>query len=227
MPEALRLVVFDVDGTLVDSRAHIVEAMEDAFTGLGIAPPTRAAVLHGVGLSLPELMAQLVPDQPLHIQSALADGYKSASFARHVAGGDGAKAIFFPGIRDVLDQLRADDFTLMATATGMSRRGLDRIIEQHGLEGYFQSTQVADTHPSKPHPSMLYAALGDTGVAPRNAVMIGDTSYDMMMTKAAGTHAIGVTWGNHPPEYLADADVIVDTTDELMTALATWIEDLG
>lgn len=227
MPEALRLVVFDVDGTLVDSGAHIVESMEEAFCGLGIAPPPREAVLHGVGLSLPELMAQLVPDQQLHIHNALAEGYKSASFARHISAGQDGKAAFFPGIRDILDQLRQDDFTLMATATGMSRRGLDRIIEQHGLGGYFQSTQVADTHPSKPHPSMLYAALRDTGVAPRNAVMIGDTSYDMMMAKAAGTHAIGVTWGNHPAEHLVDADLIVNTTDELMTALATWIEDLA
>jgi phosphoglycolate phosphatase len=225
MPDALRLVVFDVDGTLVDSRAHIIEAMEESFSKAGLSAPPREAVLHGVGLSLPELMAQLVPDQPADIHHALAEGYKSASLARHLAAGQDARVTFFDGMRAILDQLRSDEFTLMATATGMSRRGLDRIIAQHGLEGYFQSTQVADTHPSKPHPSMLYAALHDTGVLPQNAVMIGDTSYDMMMAKAAGTHGIGVTWGNHPAEYLADADVIVDTTDALMTALATWIED--
>lgn len=227
MPDALRLVVFDVDGTLVDSRAHIIDAMEDAFANVGIAAPSREAVLHGVGLSLPELMAQLAPEQSASIHQALAEGYKSASFARHMSAGETAKAAFFPGIRDVLDILKSDDFTLMATATGMSRRGLDRIIAQHGLEGYFQSTQVADTHPSKPHPSMLYAALNETGVSPENAVMIGDTSYDMVMAKAAGTRAVGVTWGNHPAEYLSEADVIVDTTDALMAALMTWIEDLA
>lgn len=225
MPEALRLVVFDVDGTLVDSRAHIVQAMEDAFLTLGLPCPSREAVLHGVGLSLPELMAQLVPEHPSATHLALAEGYKSASFARHAAAGDAGSAVFFPGMRGVLDQLRADDFTLMATATGMSRRGLDRIIAQHGLEGYFQSTQVADTHPSKPHPSKLHAALRDAGVAAQNAVMIGDTSYDMLMAKAAGTDAIGVSWGNHAPDLLVEADVIVNTAEELMTALAHWIED--
>ncbi len=225
MPDRLRLVVFDVDGTLVDSRVHIIDAMETAFAGVGLPVPSRDAILHGVGLSLPELMAQLVPDQPTSVHNALAVGYKSASFARHTAAGQDAKVVFFPGIRDILDRLRREDFALMATATGMSRRGLDRIIAQHGLEGYFQSTQVADTHPSKPHPSMLFAALSDTGVAAEDAIMVGDTSYDMMMAKAAGTRAIGVTWGNHPAEYLADADMIVNTTDELMVALERWIEE--
>ena len=225
MPDRLRLVVFDVDGTLVDSKAHILDAMETAFNRLGLAVPSRDAILHGVGLSLPELMTQLVPAQPDDVRHALADGYKSASLARHASSGHEHKAVFFPGIRDLLDQLRTDDLTLMATATGMSRRGLDRIIAQHGLHGYFQSMQVADTHPSKPHPSMLYAALADTGVLPGDAVMIGDTSYDMVMAKAAGVHAIGVTWGNHTEDHLADADRIVNTTHELSAILGQWIED--
>lgn len=223
MPNRLRLVVFDVDGTLVDSRAHIVDAMESAFSGVGLPVPSREAILHGVGLSLPELMAQLVPDQPHSVHQTLSEGYKSASLARHMATGQDHTAVFFPGIREILDWLRAEDFTLMATATGMSRRGLDRIIMQHRLDGYFQTTQVADTHPSKPHPSMLYAALSDTGVQAEDAVMIGDTSYNMHMAKAAGLHAFGVTWGNHPVDLLADADKIVNTTDELQTALADWI----
>lgn len=225
MADRLRLIVFDVDGTLVDSKAHILQAMDTAFGRLGLETPPRDAILHGVGLSLPDLMAQLVPDQSLQVRHALSEGYKSASLAQHESAGEGHHAVFFPGIRELLDRLRDDDFTLLATATGMSRRGLDRIIAQHGLDGYFQSTQVADTHPSKPHPSMLHAALAETGVVPEDAVMIGDTSYDMLMAKAAGFHAIGVTWGNHPFEHLAAADLIVNTTDELSTALTHWIED--
>lgn len=226
MSEPLRLVVFDVDGTLVDSRAHIVEAMQSAFLELGLEAPTREAVLHGVGLSLPEYMAQLVPEQSSDVHAALADQYRSQSLAQHMAAGPDAKAILYPGIRKVLDTLHRDHFTLLATATGMSRRGLDRIIAQHGLEHHFESTQVADTHPSKPHPSMIHAALSETGVLPNHTVMIGDTSYDIQMGKSAGVGTIGVTWGNHPYEYLAGADQIVETADELMCTLNAWIEEL-
>jgi phosphoglycolate phosphatase len=142
-----------------------------------------------------------------------------------MAAGPDGKAILYPGIRDVLDRLQRDDFTLLATATGMSRRGLDRIIAQHGLERHFQSTQVADTHPSKPNPSMIHAALSETGVSPSHTVMIGDTSYDIQMGKSAGVGTIGVTWGNHTHEYLAGADHIVETADELMCTLNVWIEE--
>jgi phosphoglycolate phosphatase len=111
-------------------------------------------------------------------------------------------------------------------ATGKSRRGLDRMIAHHGLGGYFQSTQVADNHPSKPHPSMLDATLSETGVLAQNAVMIGDTSYDMIMGKAAGFHTVGVSWGYHSVEELADANVIVDSADQLIDCLNTWMERL-
>ncbi|WP_439124704.1 HAD-IA family hydrolase [Marivita sp.] len=227
MSEPLRLVVFDVDGTLVDSRAHILMAMQDAFEGAGLSVPSRDSIMHGVGLSLPELMAQLVPDQSASVHHDLAEGYKSASLMRHISAGEDAAAVFYPGIRAVLDRLKIDVFTLMATATGMSRRGLDRIIAQHQLDGYFQSTQVADTHPSKPNPSMLLAALRDTGVAPENAVMIGDTSYDMLMGKSVGTHTIGVTWGNQSPDHLKQADVLVHDSEHLMSTLTTWMENLS
>jgi phosphoglycolate phosphatase len=227
MTEPLRLVVFDVDGTLVDSRAHILLAMEEAFSTLDLATPSRDAILHGVGLSLPELMSKLVPDQPASVHIALAKQYKAASLAQHSSAGANAKAVFYPGMRAVLDRLNAHDFTLMATATGMSRRGLERIISQHNLDGYFQSKQVADTHPSKPHPSMLFAALSETGVAPENAVMIGDTSYDMQMGKSAGTYTIGVTWGNHSHADLQEADTLVNTSEDLMASLTSWMENLS
>lgn len=225
MSQPLRLVVFDVDGTLIDSRAHILLAMQQAFRELDLPEPSHAEILHGVGLSLPELMRQLVPDHESDMHLALADRYRALSLAHHVTSGQ--EAVFFPGMRAVLDHFHADDFTLMATATGMSRRGLDRIIAQHGLHGYFQSTQVADTHPSKPHPSMLFSALADTGVDPDCAVMIGDTGYDMQMGRAAGLRTIGVTWGNHGPEHLSEADILVSDSDALISELTRWMEGLS
>ena len=225
--EPLRLVVFDVDGTLVDSQAHIHSAMCAAFAELDLAEPSRDAVMHCVGLSLPEAMAQLAPHLSWETRAALSDRYRAASFARHTSAGDDNKALFYPGVRSVLDHLHADDFTLMATATGMSRRGLDRIIAQHDLSGYFQSCQTADTHPSKPHPSMLYAAMNEVGVEPSHTVIIGDTSYDMDMGKAAGVRTLGVTWGNHKPALLRSADRLLDSAEELMSELKSWIGNLS
>ena len=159
MSEPLRLVVFDVDGTLVDSRVHILVSMRQTFLEFGLRVPSDGSILHGVGLSLPEFMAQLVPDESAGTHQDLAARYKELSLARHVSAGSDAEAPFFPGIRALLDDLRSEDHTLLATATGKSRRGLDRMISHHQLHGYFQSTQVADNHPSKPHPSMLFAQL--------------------------------------------------------------------
>lgn len=226
MTEPLRLVVFDVDGTLVDSRTHILVSMQQAFTDFRLSHPSEDAILHGVGLSLPELMAQLLPGEPPDLHHKLSGRYKELSLARHTSEGSDAESPFFPGMRDLLEDLRSDDFTLMATATGKSRRGLDRMIAHHGLQGYFQSMQTADTHPSKPHPSMLHTALSDTGVEPSHAIMIGDTSYDMAMGKAASMFTVGVTWGYQTPDHLADARVVVDTADALGATIRTWMETL-
>jgi phosphoglycolate phosphatase len=226
MSPPLGLVVFDVDGTLVDSRAHILASMAAAFADLGLAAPTREAVLHCVGLSLPEVMAQLTPDQGEDIRLALVERYKSHSVQRHTAHGSSASSMFFPGMRAVLDRLKLEPYILMAVATGMSRRGLDRIISQNGLEGYFHATQVADHHPSKPNPAMLHAALSETGIEATHAVMVGDTIYDIQMGQAAGASTIGVTWGNHGAAQLSGADHIVDSPDDLHVALKNWMEDL-
>jgi phosphoglycolate phosphatase len=124
----------------------------------------------------------------------------------------------FPGALDVLMTLNADPETLLAVATGKSMRGLNGLIDSHGLEGVFVSRQVADHHPSKPHPSMIHACLSETGVAPEHAVMIGDTSFDMDMARAAGVSTIGVSWGYHAVHKL-DADVVVDHFADLPRAI--------
>ncbi|UYV36348.1 HAD-IA family hydrolase [Rhodobacteraceae bacterium D3-12] len=218
----LRLVVFDVDGTLVDSEADIFASMQRAHDNVGLPHPTRAAVRAIVGLSLEQAFALLVPDEHAHHRAAMVDGYKAAYHALRVEKGP-ASSPLFPGARAVLETLRADPWTLLAVATGKSKRGLDALIENHELQGWFISEQVADFHPSKPHPSMLHTALSDAGVAPGRAVMIGDTSFDMDMARAARVGAIGVSWGYHPVARL-DADIIIDDFAALPGAIDRVLE---
>jgi phosphoglycolate phosphatase len=215
----LRLVIFDVDGTLVDSQAHIVAAMDAAFTANGLTPPDRARTLSIVGLSLPVAMARLAPDHP-DLTDALVEAYKHAFATLRIENG-AALSPLFPGARAALDALRAEDHTLLAIATGKSRRGLLHILDLHDLHRHFQSVQVADDHPSKPHPSMIEACLSDTGVAPDRAVIVGDTTYDIDMARAAGIASLGVSWGYHAPDALiaAGAQDILHSFDALPAAL--------
>lgn len=199
-----RLVVFDVDGTLVDSQNHICAAMDEAFGAIGRSTPPRHEVLSIVGLSLPLAMARLLPGVKEHLTATAIEAYKAA-FGRLRA--DGLSPLF-PGARAALDALAERDDILMGIATGKSRRGLDHIIEAHGLAGYFATRQVADDHPSKPHPSMLLAALDEAGVAAADAAMLGDTTYDVEMAHAAGVTAIGVGWGYHAPDALKQVGAV-------------------
>ncbi|MFV0293134.1 MAG: HAD-IA family hydrolase [Paracoccus sp. (in: a-proteobacteria)] len=201
----MKLVVFDVDGTLIDSQALIIGAMQIAFEEAGMVPPGREDVLSIVGLSLPVAIGRLVPDCSDEQCDVLAEGYRNAFLSRRAVN----EAPLYPGARDCLDALFACDDLLLAVATGKSRRGLDAMLEHHGLERYFVSLQTADNHPSKPHPEMLLTACREAGVDAGKAMMIGDTDYDMDMAKAAGTGAIGVSWGYHPVERLQQAGVPV------------------
>ena len=217
MSRPLRLAVFDVDGTLVDSQHHINASMQLAFGAMGLAGPSLEQVRGIVGLSLPQAMRHLSPDLTQAQNDALVAAYK-ATFKSKREGGQFAP--LYAGIDDMLDQLARDDDLLLGVATGNSRRGLDAVVEGHGLTSKFVTKQVADNHPSKPHPSMLLAALSETGVKAENAVMIGDTTFDMEMGVAAGMRCIGVSWGYHTAERLSDAGAgwIVNEAAEL-TAL--------
>lgn len=216
----MRLVVFDVDGTLVDSQNHIHHAMGFAFEQAGLEPLPKAQVLTIVGLSLPVAVAQLAPEADIATQARIVEGYKDSFMKARL----NQAAPLYPGALDCLDRLAGRDDLLLAIATGKSRRGLDAMIAAHGLAGRFLSLQTADGHPSKPHPSMLWSALAETGAEAARALMVGDTSFDMQMARAAGVAGFGVTWGYHPVEALSEAGAarIVPNFPALTEAIEEW-----
>lgn len=216
MTAPLRLVLFDVDGTLADSQSAITGAMAASFEAVDLPHPPREAILSIVGLSLPQAMARLAPEADARLQGALVEGYKEAYKTARERAGAGHSPLF-PGAADTLAALNAVPEYLLGVATGKSQRGLDALIAAHGLD-CFVTRQVADHHPSKPHPSMILTALAETGVAPEHAVMIGDTSFDMDMGRAAGVTTIAVDWGYHPAEQL-NADHRISDFAELAPLL--------
>lgn len=223
MPAApLRLAVFDMDGTLIDSQLIILEAMSRGFEAAGLTPPPAEDTLSIVGLSLPQAIARLAPDLPAEEIPRVADLYKQSFVAVRAETGGEAAAPLYPGARAALDRLAARPELLLGVATGKARRGLDHALAAHDLGGYFHTLQTADDHPSKPHPSMLLAALEETGGEPRDAVMIGDTEFDMEMARAAGFAAVAVTWGYHPEDRLraAGAQAVIHDYAELDAALS-------
>lgn len=218
-----RLVVFDCDGTLIDSQHMIVAAMTHAFEAHGLATLPREEVLSIVGLSLDEAMHALLPDVEPARRRSVVEGYKDA-FHELRARPDLAEPLF-PGAREAIERLAARDDLILGIATGKSQRGLRLALEQHDILGFFTTLQTADDAPSKPHPMMLERAMGEVGCAPAETVLIGDTSYDMAMAHAAGTHALGVDWGYHAREALerAGATRVLAAFAELHPALdAIW-----
>lgn len=218
---ARRLVVFDIDGTLIDSQHVIVAGMTRAFAASGRTAPARAAILGVVGLSLPEAMAALAPDLPQAATLALAGLYREGFRAQRAAGGAEAQAPLYPGARAALERLARQPEMRLGVATGKARPGLDHVFATHDLARFFATAQTADGHPSKPHPAMLRAALAEAGCAAERSVMVGDTTFDVTMGRAAGLATIGVAWGYHPRAQLqaAGADLVIDRFAALDAAL--------
>ena len=192
----MKLVIFDCDGTIVDSQHAISAAMEAAFNAHGLVAPERSRVVEVVGLSLINAVKELIPDAEHDLVVRVAETYKDAfgNLRRQAAH----EEPLFPLAIETIHQLSSTPGVVLGIATGKSRRGVDAILEREGLQGIFETIQTADNNPSKPHPGMVLQAMSQTGARPSQTVMVGDTTFDMQMAVAARAHAVGVAWGYHP-----------------------------
>ena len=213
-----QLIVFDCDGTLVDSQAVIVACAQDAFAAVGLIAPSPERIRHIVGLSLEPAMRVLLGRDDPELGQQIAAAYREAFFARR-AMPDHEEPLF-PGVVETLAALR-ERGAVMGVATGKTMRGLVQILETHDIAHYFETLQTADLHPSKPHPAMMEAAMQETGYTPDVTWIIGDTTFDIEMGRLAGCRGIGVAYGNHQPEALTEAGAlhIVERIDGVLDHL--------
>lgn len=189
------LVVFDWDGTLMDSTHAITAAIQRAAADLGLPVPSREQASWVIGLGLHDALARAVPELPATDVPRFVEAYR-----RHYLLRD-PELVLFEGAVELLDELLGRGCRL-AVATGKSRVGLDRALAQTGLRDRFESTRCADETHAKPHPAMLLQLMDELGAEPQHTWMVGDTTHDLDMAAAAGTHAIGVLWGAHPRDEL-------------------------
>lgn len=193
---SFKLLVFDWDGTLMDSEARIVACIQSAFADIGEMPPPRDIAREVIGLGLEEAMTMLWPDGSVLERRELVDRYRF-----HFLGASESESSLFPGARDLVLDLNERGL-LLAVATGKSRRGLESVLASTGLKGHFHATRCADETFSKPHPEMLLQIMDELGARGPETLMVGDTEYDMQMARSAGAHALAVCYGVHSPERL-------------------------
>ena len=218
------LLICDVDGTLVDSQNLIYAAQCATFSALGLPVPSREKVLSLVGLSLgPTFEALAGKDGPI---AELDATYRK--LFNQILSDPAHHEPLFPEVTETLRDLSAMEGVTLGVATGKSVRGIMRVISEHGWEDFFTTIQTADTHPSKPHPSMLQAAMDETGKSAEMTVFVGDTAWDMRMAQAAGVAGIGVDWGYHSTADLqaAGARKIVSSMRDLL-GLVAQIKEVG
>lgn len=220
----LKLVIFDCDGTILDSQHSIVAAMAHAFSEVGLVPPDRQAVLSVVGLSLPQAVERLLPGHDTALVHRISDTYKSCF--REIRHQNDHREPLYPGMREAIAALARRDDVVLGIATGKSRRGVRDLLEREGWTHLFPTIQTADTNPSKPHPAMILTAMAEAGTEPMRTIMIGDTTFDIEMARAAEVHALGVSWGYHPVASLtrAGAHLLADTC-EALPALVSQLLD--
>ena len=196
-PRHYDLIVFDWDGTLFDSTALIVRAIQAACRDLGAPVPSDEAAAHVIGLGLQDALQHAVPDLPVDLYPELGRRYRQHYFASH------DQVTLFAGVPELLAGLRERNHWL-AVATGKSRHGLDEALRISALGGLFDATRTADETRSKPHPQMLQELMREFGTDPERTLMIGDTTHDLQLAANAGTDAVAVAYGAHPPEQLGD-----------------------
>ncbi len=209
------LIVFDWDGTLMNSEARIVDCLQNAARDVGLPVPSVAASRDIIGLGLDDAMTRLFPDVSSPAQAALVEAYRV-----HWMDNKVTSATMFSGATSLVASLHQSGF-LLAVATGKSRRGLDRALDESGLTELFHVTRCADEAHSKPHPQMLLEILTDLDTAPDRAVVVGDTEYDMQMAGSAKVDAVGIEHGVHTRERLMAAGAMTCVAD--LFAFSDWI----
>lgn len=210
-----KLLVFDWDGTLMDSESRILACVKAAFADLRLVPPSDEAISNIIGLGLREAVDSLIPgaDDDLHQQIV-------SRYRVHYFDENRTPSQLFSGAREVIETLAAQDY-LLAVATGKGRRGLNMVLQATGLVGFFHTTRCADETYSKPHPEMLQQILDELGVAPEQALMIGDTEYDLQMAANAGMPCLAVTYGVHEAARLRRHQPLACL--DSVTAIPPWL----
>ena len=189
-----RLIVFDWDGTIIDSAATIAECIRESARDMGLPVPTTEQASHVIGLGLHDSLRMAVPELQTEQYPQFVANYR-----RHFLAREDSMALFH-GMKDVLAELSKS--RTLAIATGKSRRGLDRALAATGVGAFFSASRCADETNPKPHPAMLLELMGELDVAKKQALMIGDTSHDLEMARAAEIDSVAVTYGAHPVDGL-------------------------
>ena len=214
MPRQYELLIFDWDGTLMDSAGHIVDSIQQACADIGMPVPDERACRRIIGLGLTQALQALLPDLPEGDYPRLVERYR-----HHYLGRD-AEIPLFQGVKEGIRDLHAAGF-ILAVATGKSMKGLERALDYAGLRTYFSATRCADQTHSKPHPAMVEEILDELMLDKRQALVIGDTSHDMLMAANAGVDRLGVSYGAHLPEDL-HAHAPVAVLDSFLE-VKTWL----
>jgi phosphoglycolate phosphatase len=217
MPAKIKLIVFDWDGTLMDSEAQIVACLHAAIADLGLEPMDDDTVKNVIGLGLREAIDTLVPERNDQFHQAFVEFYRTHWF-------QSGESTLFEGARDVLDIIREQDM-LLGIATGKARRGLQRVLDETGLEPVFHATRCADEAHSKPHPQMLLEMMQQLGVEPDQTIMVGDTEYDMEMATNAGVGKVAVRCGVHSEERLRQHTPLVCL--DRVSDMPIWMSETG
>lgn len=198
IPRRYGLLVFDWDGTLADSEQRIIESVRRALNELELPERTPAEIRNVIGLGMQQCLETLFPDLGFEHHADFVNTYR-----KHFSHQNESPVALFPGVMEVLSALEADGYTI-AVATGKSRRGLERELEESGLDAVVKASRCADESPSKPHPGMLEDVLELTFTSPEEALMVGDTTYDMQMARDAGVDRVGVSYGAHETSRLLE-----------------------
>ena len=216
MAKRYDLIVFDWDGTVMDSTAAIAGSIQAACRDLGLAAPSDAAAKHVIGLGLNEALRHAVPDLPEQRRDELVDRYRHHFLSQENAMPQFAKA------QETIAELHAAGHWL-AVATGKSRHGLQRAMQASAMQSYFHATRTADETFSKPHPAMLLEIMDELGISAGRVLMVGDTTHDLQMARNAGVDALGMTHGAHPEDQLRALQPLALLDD--FAALRAWLKE--